>query len=51
MKEKCSRCEEREAEDWHKCPYSYEMDGCVDIEDEQLCNCCTACTNQCAMDI
>lgn len=34
-------------EELHTCPYSEDINGNY----ETLCNCCSECSNQCAMDI
>lgn len=33
--------------DMHICPFAEDIHG----DSNEICNCCTECTNQCAMDI
>jgi hypothetical protein len=35
------------AQEEHPCPYQVEMDG----NDDNYCNCCSECTENCAMDV
>lgn len=36
-----------DADDLHTCPYKEDING----DYESLCNCCSACRNECAKDI
>jgi hypothetical protein len=57
MKDKCERClirnsinefhEINECEDKHTCPYQSEIND----DNDSLCNCCSDCQYECAMDI
>ena len=47
MKEKCPKCEEREAQEEHTCPYLEEIGNSY----EELCTCCEYCTQNCAMEV
>ncbi len=42
---KMCRCDKNPEQPDHVCPYSYEMGEAIE------CNCCEACTHECAMDI
>jgi len=43
----CDRCYKEESDERHTCPYNEEI-----YEDHETeCNCCEACTHECAMDI
>ena len=46
MENQCERCE-NEAEELHPCPFSEDIHG----DSETLCNCCSACQDECCMDI
>lgn len=48
MEDKCQCCGINEgSSDPHTCPYSEEIGG----DYESLCNCCSNCESNCAMDI
>lgn len=42
----CQGCD-NEAQEMHTCPYAEEIGG----DHDSLCNCCTACEDQCCEDI
>lgn len=44
---KCGKCEQCPGEVPHPCPFSEEIHG----NSETLCNCCSDCRYECAMDI
>lgn len=44
---KCIKCEDNDGTPKHTCPYASDVNN----DNESLCNCCDACTHQCAMDI
>lgn len=46
MFEKCGNCD-NEAQPLHTCPYNEDIHG----DSETLCDCCSECEHQCAMDI
>lgn len=45
--DKCSRCRTQVAAEPHPCPYAEELSN----DSETLCDCCSDCEYQCAMDI
>jgi hypothetical protein len=45
--DRCPTCRQEKAESSHTCPYAEEIGG----DSTTLCNCCSFCTGQCAMDI
>ena len=47
LKFKCPRCHIRDMEDDHPCPYAVEIED----DNETMCNCCSKCEHECAMDI
>jgi hypothetical protein len=42
----CDSCCKNPPEEEHTCPFAEEIHG-----NEELCNCCSSCEKQCAMDI
>lgn len=46
MENQCERCE-NEAQELHVCPFQDEIND----DRETLCNCCSACQDECCMDI
>lgn len=44
--ELCSRCGDNYATEPHPCPFAQEIN-----DDDTMCTCCEACTNDCADDI
>ncbi len=44
---KCSCCNNEDAEEYHICPYKYDINNDADT----LCNCCDNCEYQCRMGI
>ena len=46
-KKKCPSCGKREATEPHTCPFQVEING----DEETLCECCSECEGECAMDI
>lgn len=43
---KCKNCSNNGTSE-HTCPFSEEIHG----DDKTMCNCCSNCTHECAMDI
>lgn len=46
MEIKCDHCD-NPGEELHACPFAEEIHGVTD----EVCNCCSDCTYECAMDI
>lgn len=44
---KCQRCNHNPMEADHTCPYSEDING----DYETMCNCCSDCQDECAMEI
>ena len=45
--ELCERCEKKEAQSEHMCPFKFEIYD----DKEYKCNCCSECELECAMDV